>query len=261
MLPNWNSEQSITGAHQILAAYALFAFAVMVIIELLAHRETRLKHRLEKLALYVFALAIALEISDYVYGRRSDTLTQLRIAVLNQEAGDARRVAAEAHADAAKSELRASALEEKAATLEKQAADERLQQARMEAVIQPRTLSVAEQKRLIGDCKQFSGLALTVTSFGGDAESSRLSAQIADVLKRANLKVADRTSGRMAVNMVPPSGITIYRYSIDRYPDLAAVIAKDLTDAHLVGGVVPGDPLPGEGGLEILVGLKPVPRS
>src|SRR5271166_3073921 len=102
-LPGWYSLSSVIEIHAKLEGIAVLFFVALVIFDVLAHLNKKQETLLERIALVCFAIAVLAEVCAYPYSRRIDTLskeasvsTEGKIAVLNKEAGDARRKAGEA---------------------------------------------------------------------------------------------------------------------------------------------------------------------
>ena len=105
-------------------------------------------------------------------------------SLLTGETSDAIQKSEAAKADAAHAQERAGKLEKEAAAL-------RLENTRLEAIIQPRSLSLENQGKIVNECSVFRGHAVMVKSYGMDGEAYELGAQIIAVLNSAKMYVAD----------------------------------------------------------------------
>lgn len=115
--------------------------------------------------------------------------------------------AATARAEASKASERAAQNEKEAAELRKIAADEQLARTRLEAEIQPRTLSLKQQQDLADACKPFPGHGVELFSYVGDAEGARLGGMIKAALLKGKMIVSDRRNGVQMVNAPEPEGV------------------------------------------------------
>ncbi len=99
ILPDWNSLDSMRRAHSDLEAAGLLFFALLVLMEALAHtsKDDKRKHLLDTIGIWFFAIAIVCEIAGYKYGQRNDDLSGEKIKSLDTEAGDALKKASDAH--------------------------------------------------------------------------------------------------------------------------------------------------------------------
>jgi hypothetical protein len=76
LLPNWNSLESVRGAHSRLEATALVFFALLAIAEAFSHlTQDKTRERMfDKIGIVFFAVAVLAEIAAYPYGQRNDEL-------------------------------------------------------------------------------------------------------------------------------------------------------------------------------------------
>jgi hypothetical protein len=91
ILPNWNSLDSVRAAHSDLEAAGIVFFALLVVMEALAHRskDERRKHRFDSIGIWFFAIAIACEVVGYWYGQRNDDLSRGVISSLDTASKEA----------------------------------------------------------------------------------------------------------------------------------------------------------------------------
>ncbi len=96
-LPGWYSLFSVIEIHAALEAVAVVFFVALVVFDVWAHIDKDREHLLERIGLICFAVAVLGEVCAYPYSRRVATLSSEANAVLNKEAGGARREASEAN--------------------------------------------------------------------------------------------------------------------------------------------------------------------
>jgi hypothetical protein len=166
------------------------------------------------------------------------------VGLLNVEAGNAR-------VEAGKAIDSAGRLTKEAATLRKQAADEQLARAKLEAEVQPRTLTPKQQQYMADICRPFLGHSIRVRSYSGDAESSRLAEQIVVALAKAQSRVDNQIGSMIVLRAAPFAGIAIS--SVD--PALAKAIFHSLAAAGILSTIVPRRP--DEKEMTMSVGVKP----
>jgi hypothetical protein len=92
ILPDWNSLDSVRRAHSDLEAAGLVFFALLVVMEALAHnsKNEHRKHFFDSIGIWFFAIAIFCEIGGFWYGQRNDDLSQQVIGSLDQKTKDAK---------------------------------------------------------------------------------------------------------------------------------------------------------------------------
>jgi hypothetical protein len=199
------------------------------------------KHKLSRLSLIILIFGIAGELLSAV---RTSNLSGELIANIEERAANAEQKAGEAND-------RASANEKEAAQLRKDADAERLERMRLQAAIQPRTLTLQQQKDLADSCRKFAGSQMEIFSFVGDAEGAALVVQIAAALSKAGIPARPRAGAVEVVNAAPPTGISISEFN----PSLARVIVDSLKAAHI--SVTPRPATPEEHWTIMRVGIKP----
>lgn len=99
LLPNWSSLDSVRRAHSDLELAAIVFFALLVVMEALAHNsaDEKRKHLFDTIGIWFFAIAVICELFAYRYGQRNDFLSASVISSLDTKAGDALRKASQAH--------------------------------------------------------------------------------------------------------------------------------------------------------------------
>lgn len=184
----WNSLDSVRKIHSRLEFWAVIFFILLVLADTLAHRYEE-KHpprsrRFAGIGLWVFGIAVLMELVAYPFGQRNDTLAaqanaqqQQNIATLQAEARDAEaRIAdAEAHAttaeaqvataraasDAASAKAESFRLDiaranERAADATQTAEADRLARIKMEQQLKARSLTEEQQQRIVASIKPFA---------------------------------------------------------------------------------------------------------
>lgn len=124
-LPGSSSLSLVVEIHATLEGVAIAFFVALVVFDVLAHLNKKRETVFERIALVCFAVAVLAEVCAYPYSRRIDTLSSEANAVLNKEAGDARKEAGTAMEHSAQ-------LQKDAEGLKKQVEDERLARARLQ---------------------------------------------------------------------------------------------------------------------------------
>lgn len=226
------------------------------------------RHQLSKASLLVLIAALAIELGALV---RTNSLSGQEIGLLNGIAADARTSAANAElqvagakataesakatakgfeAQIASAKERTAQLEKDAARLEKEAENERLARVKLEAEIEPRTLTLEQQRKLAFACQPFAGHEFEIYSYAGDAESARLAEQIENALVAAKIQVVNRIGSIMLWGTAPSQGVFVSEIE----PDLSKVISASLSSAHIAFTVAP--PKAGQK-MGITIGVKP----
>lgn len=95
---------------------------------------------------------------------------------------------------------------ERAASNEKEAASLRIENTQLEAIIQPRTISIENQQKIAEACSEFKGHGAVVQSYGLDTEGFATGSQIIAVLQTMKVIVADDrastvSTGRMEIGI------------------------------------------------------------
>ena len=84
LIPGWNSLESVRRVHSELEAAALVFFALLVLVDVLAHFADERQERLfDKIGLCFFGIAVLAEIAAYPYGQRNDVLAEQVIGSLD----------------------------------------------------------------------------------------------------------------------------------------------------------------------------------
>ena len=110
-------------------------------------------------------------------------------SILNNEAGKARQVAADANLKAAKADERAADAEKEAQQLRTKAEDERLARVLIEQSLAGRSLSSSDEQRLSNRLGHFRDVQFAVWYHAGAAEEEAFAWDIAKALHSAKLKV------------------------------------------------------------------------
>jgi hypothetical protein len=175
-LPDWNSLDSVRGAHSNLELAALIFFALLVIFEVLSHiSEDKAKERLfEKIGLCCFAVAVLAEIVAYRYGQRNDFLSGQVINSLDQKSKEA--------------DLRLTGIENKAENIDTRLNSASSQLIEIEAGAAWRHLT-SKQKMDISKRLRDSRPSSEVTMwfFQGDAEAWNFAVDIVEMLREAKI--------------------------------------------------------------------------
>ena len=151
---------------------------------------------------------------------------------------------------------KAEAANERAGRFEKEAQTLRADNLRLEAVIQPRTINIAQQQAMADRIRRFAGTNVSVRSYSGDPEGWRLGQQILAVLKAAQMNVRDNTSNLMIFG--GRIGIGIIVSGPSSHQEFIALLIESLSSD---GGLddVSSNPTPSAENTmtEIMIGAKP----
>ena len=156
-----------------------------------------LKRLLKKLSWSWFALAILLEIFAFPYSERIDDLSKQELTTAQKQAEASFDNSVKANERAGDAIRAASNNEREAARLEKEAEHERLSRVKLEAQIQPRELTLAQQMDIASACKRFSGHTIEIRSYVLDGEGWRLAQEIKAALEVGGIHVSDLSSRRI----------------------------------------------------------------
>jgi len=141
------------------------------------------KHKLARLSLMILILGIAGELLSAV---RTSQLSGQIIANIEERAANAEQKAGEAND-------RAAANEKESAQLHKDAEGLKAENLRLEAIVQPRTISLLARQALADKLRQFAlsfkGRKVKLASQVGDAEGLVFATEIHDILHRAGIDV------------------------------------------------------------------------
>jgi hypothetical protein len=143
---------------------------------------------------------------------------------------------------------------------------EHLERVRLEAIVAPRTISVAEQRTIAITLSRFAGMRVSVTTYSLDGEGAVLGQQIIAALQVASIDIDNRTA-----SMMPLGGFAFGVHVTGARNDLVVALRDALsTVGHLAvappntpaaGGAAmgtgPENPVPTNA--DILIGIKPVP--
>ena len=157
------------------------------------------------------------------------------------KAGTALERAAMAELAARAFQLQIAKANGRAAQLEKEAEAERLERAKLEAIIAPRSLTLDQQQKIADICRKFQGHAALVESYSTDAEASGLASQIIAVLHAAGVPVADDIATVMPVGGFE-TGVHVRAPNEEK--DFASTIADALSSIGHLDVASPNDPLP-----------------
>ena len=100
--------------------------------------------------------------------------------------------------------------------------------------IQPRRLSLEQERHIADSLKSYAGKTVSVATYHQDAEAMILAVQIEEALRKANILVWDRIGTFGAMGMPLYIGVTVDTNSSDK--DLAAALFKALKTK---GGLTP----------------------
>ena len=179
-------------------------------------------------------------------------------SVNNRLVGLIREKAGLADKDAGDAKERAGKLEKEAARLNKLAQDEALARANIEAQLQWRTISDDQERKILAAIPaSLAGLKPLVMNVAGDAEGAQYATYIVSVLHKAGMTI-DGTSAGMFVGVLP-EGVLI-RVREQTNTQAAGTLQRAFSGAgiEMVGALNPGLEA---GAIEILVGVKPHPRT
>jgi hypothetical protein len=97
----WDSLEAVRLIHSVLEFAAILFFILLVVFEVLAHKEEEeiREKLLERIGLWFFGIAVFMELVAFIYGQRNDTLSGAVITSLDAKANDASSKAAKAVGD------------------------------------------------------------------------------------------------------------------------------------------------------------------
>ncbi len=127
-------------------------------------------------------------------GSRKDSFSQIEEDKKSQLIADTYKLAGEANE-------RAAVANKAAGEANERAEKEHLERLRLEAQIQPRTLTVGQQSAIGKALHRFAGHHVQVVSYGSDAEGMRLGRQLIAALQSGGLVVFDNTSNLMTLGV------------------------------------------------------------
>lgn len=148
-----------------------------------------------KLGWILIVVGVAGEGIFEVYVSRADSILNafdnILLTEARKEASDAVLGAATANIQIAEAKRRSGELEKEAAQLRKDAEGLKAENLRLEAIVQPRTISLEDQRKIVDACSEFKNHGAIVKSYGLDTEGFATGSQIIAVLQAMNVTVAD----------------------------------------------------------------------
>jgi hypothetical protein len=256
LLPDWNSLDSVRRAHSDLEAAGLVFFALLVVMEALAHnsKNERRKHLFDSIGIWFFAIAIFCEIGGFWYGQRNDDLSQQVIGSLDQKTKDAK--------------LRMDGIETAASQLEKRLdntgksldvvsgradqIDAGLRETQW--AFSMRTLETTEERDwIIKNLKQFHGKTVFVRSFRvmPDVDGDHICKIVVDLARSAGMNPVDQCSTLFPTTQPAPG---LHVCGPDEKDALA--LLQPLSRIDVGTGCLPGDIPPEPGAFIVSVGPK-----
>jgi hypothetical protein len=203
LLPDWNSLDSVRRAHSDLELAAIVFFALLVVMEALAHssKDEKRKHLFDTVGIWFFAVAVICELLAYRYGQRDDFLSASVIISLDTKAGDAFTRASQAD-DLAQSasgvagdaEIKAKGADSAALDAHKEAKWAFDLATNAANALAPRALTDAQVKTVAGKLSTFVGQPFTVTAYWDSRESMGIANQIFSALEIAGWAYSDEGS-------------------------------------------------------------------
>ena len=186
--------------------------------------------------------------------QRSENIAlQLKISEANDRATEAESHLSEAKSSAAQAELHAAEANERAAEATEAAEREKLERIKLEALIQARHLTLAQQKAVGDACRPFSNpkVRVEVIPFVFDLDGMRLAKQIAAALRYGEMNVA------ITVPVLPMAGAEegVIVSSSGSEQKLGRTIADSLNAVGIFAAT--GPVITQEGLVSIRVGIKP----
>ena len=109
---------------------------------------------------------------------------------------------------------------------------EKLERVKLEALIVPRRLSLAQQEQIARECGSKLGKSAIIQSFTQDAESAVLANQIGAILLKAGLRVESKI-GLMTSEEIVDSGIDVHSSLDGKYARIAVCLANGLSATGL----------------------------
>jgi hypothetical protein len=256
ILPDWNSLDSVRRAHSDLEAAGLVFFALLVVMEALAHnsKNEHRKHLFDSIGIWFFAIAIFCEIGGFWFGQRNDDLSQQVIGSLDQKTKDAK--------------LRMDGIETAASQLEKRLdttgksldvlsgradqIDAGLRETQW--AFSMRNLQTTEERDwLIKQLKQFQGKTVFLRSFRfmPDVDADRICKMVIDLTRSAGMTPIDQCS-TLIPSEQPAAGLHVC--GTDEKDAFA--LLQTLSRIDVGTGCLPGDSLPQPGSFIVSVGPK-----
>lgn len=235
LLPNWDSLDSVRGAHSHLELWSIQLFAILVVCDVIAHL-IQYNHRetakiAERIGLVCFTLAVIGELGAYEYGQRNDELSGRQIASLDTLAKEAETSAREAKTKADEAKTTAAESKTKAELVGKMADESKrkIVDVNKRAGVLTYMLSarrVNDEKGLENDLKAgFVGAHITFDSYVGDQEAYLLCAQLARIALKAGVEATDACATRH-VSRIPISDLHVDAPTLDEAERLSGVLMK-----------------------------------
>ena len=204
----------------------------IVVLTVPRHRE-----RLEKVLAAFFTIVIIIGVAIEhradatvsVLVSQQQMATGLQMAQLTQTAGDARTLAE----------------------------TERLARLKLEAQVQPRTITIRQQEAIVKACRPFSGHSLELESYILDPEGFRLAQQIKSALEASGIRVEDATL-RLESSGGFISGVAVWGAPSERrFIETLLTSLKNDGLLKISTPYLPVDPKNQPGKVILFVGLKP----
>ena len=238
VFPNWDSLDSVRRAHSNLELAAIVFFALLVVMEALAHnsKADKRKHRFDSIGIWFFALAVICELSAYRYGQRNDELSGGVISSLDTKATNASGKAAKALWDSETAMQKAHEADAKATLSDKKVKSVATQADRIGGTL-GETISLVNARRVENADKlsaelkkRFKGRKVQLVSYVGDVEAWGLCTQLLGVAKDAGM-VPEDICGKawFTAPLISPLSITAPNW------DEALGISKPLLTIGRVG--------------------------
>jgi hypothetical protein len=190
-------------------------------------------------------------------------VAEATVAVAKADVAVAVAKVATADARTAEAQRGATEAEARAQEAHSMAEAEKLERVRLEAIVEPRSISVADQRTIAVTLSRFSGKRVSVTTYSLDGEGAALGKQIVAMLLTARIDVDDRTA-----SVTPMGGFNLGVHVTGTLDDLVVALRGALSViGHLVVAppntptanptleLVPKGPVDAN----ILIGIKPVP--
>jgi len=258
LLPDWNSLDSVRRAHSDLELAAIVFFALLVVMEALAHNSTddKRRHLFDTIGIWFFAIAVICELFAYRYGQRNDFLSASVISSLDIKAGDALDKASQAHdlaqsasniagpakKKAERAEREADSFERKIEFADQHAADaeshlaDALQRAvnaekeslALKAQLANRTLSDDQIGEIKKRLKQFPGQPYTITAYWQSPESLAIANRVQTALVSAGWAYSDEGTKDMLLGGVVGVDIWTHPDADEKTKEAASALADAL---------------------------------
>jgi hypothetical protein len=187
-----------------------------------------------------------------------------------KEADDAVLGAATANIRVAETRQRAAKLEKEAGQLRKDTEELKSENLQLEAIVQPRSISLENQRRIVDACSEFKGHGAVVQSYGLDTEGFAVASQVIATLQAMKVIVADARASTMVMGSME-TGIHVRTANVSEIP-FASCVAGALNKIGKLTTTLNDPPLPVGGAtlsaggqsingphITVMVGTKPLP--